>query len=60
MDLEGPNVRVIEGTEGLLDVEETALIVSEIDGVTALEINLDEDQTLVVLALNGLEEAAAT
>lgn len=60
MDLEGPNVRVIEGTEGLLDVEETALIVPEIDGVTALEINLDEDQTLIVLALNGLEEAAAT
>lgn len=59
-NLEGPDVRVIEGAEGLLDVEETALVVAEIDGVAALEIDLDEDQTLVVLALNRLEEASAT
>lgn len=58
-NLEGPNVRVIKSTEGLLDVEEPALVLTEIDGVAALEVDLDEDQTLVVLALNGLEEAAS-
>lgn len=60
MNLKGPNVRMINGTENLLDLRETALMVKEIKRIAALEIHLDEDQTLVVLALNRLEETAAT
>lgn len=58
-DLKGPNVRVIKGKENLFNLEETALVVSEIDGIAALEIDLDEDQALVVLAENRLEETAS-
>jgi len=44
----------------LFDLREAAFVVGKIDEIAALEIDLDEDQTLVVLALNGLEETAAT
>lgn len=50
---------VVKGTKNLFDLEETALVLSEIDGVSALEIDLDENQTLVVLAQNRFEEAAS-
>ena len=59
MDLERPNVREFKAAKYLLDVKETALVLPEIDIVAALEIDLDEDQTLVVLAENRLEEAAS-
>jgi hypothetical protein len=59
LDLEGPNVRVVEEAEDLSDLEETALVLPEIDGVAALEIDLDEDQSLVVLAENRLQEPAS-
>lgn len=51
-------MRVVEGAEDLFDLEETALVLPEIDGVAALEIDLDEDQALVVLAQNRLQEPA--
>ena len=43
MDLERPNVRVIKSTENLFDLEEVALVLSEIDEIAAIEIDLDED-----------------
>lgn len=49
---------VIDGAEGVLDVEEAALVLAEVDAVVALEVDLDEDEPLVVLALDRLEEAA--
>lgn len=60
MDLKGPDVRVIDGGEDVFDLRETALVIGEIEEIAALEIDLDEDQTLVVFALNRLEEAPAT
>lgn len=60
MDLKGPDVRVIDGSEDVFDLRETALVVGEIEEIAALEIDLDKDQTLVVFALNRLEEAPAT
>lgn len=48
---------VIDGAEGLLDVEQPALVLAEVDAVVALEVDLHEDQPLVVLALDRLEEA---
>lgn len=57
--LERPDVGELEGAEDLLDVEEAALVLAEVDVVAALEVDLDEDQALVVLAEDGLEEAAA-
>ncbi|PON62469.1 hypothetical protein PanWU01x14_137900, partial [Parasponia andersonii] len=58
-NLERPNVREFKTTEYLLDVKETALVLPEINIVAALEIDLDEYQTLVVLAEDRLEEAAS-
>lgn len=52
-------MRVVEEAEDLSDLEETALVLPEIDGVAALEIDLDEDQALVVLAENRLQEPAS-
>jgi hypothetical protein len=52
-------VRIVEGAGDLFDLEETALVLPEIDGVAALEIDLDEDETLVVLAENRLQEPAS-
>lgn len=52
-------MREFKAAKYLLDVKETALVLPEIDIVAALEIDLDEDQTLVVLAENRLEEAAS-
>lgn len=52
-------MREFKAAEYLLDVEETALVLAEIDRVAALEIDLDEYQTLVVLAENRLEESAS-
>ena len=51
---------VVKGAKDLLDLEEATLIFPEIDGVATLEIDLDKDQTLIVLALYGFEEAAST
>ncbi|KAF2286932.1 hypothetical protein GH714_035765 [Hevea brasiliensis] len=59
LDLKGPDMGVVKGKEGFLDVFEAALVLSEIDEIAALEIDLNEDQNLVVLAENRLEEAAA-
>lgn len=53
-------MRVIDGSEDVFDLRETALVVGEIEEIAALEIDLDKDQTLVVFALNRLEEAPAT
>lgn len=53
-------MRKLESTEDLVDVEEASLVVAEIDEIAALEIDFDENQTLVVLAENGLEEASST
>lgn len=50
---------VVEGAEDLFDLEETALVLPEIDGVAALEIDLNEDEALVVLAENRLQEPAS-
>jgi len=44
----------------LFDLRETAFVVGEIEEIATLEIDLDEDQTLVVFALNRLEETATT
>lgn len=52
-------MRELEGAEDLLDVEEAALVLAEVEVVAALEVDLDEDEALVVLAEDGLEEAAA-
>ena len=52
-------MRIVEGAEDLFDLEETALVLPEIDGVPALEIDFDEDETLVVLAENRLQEPAS-
>lgn len=57
--LERPDVRELEGAEDLLDVEEAALVLAEVEVVAALEVDLDEDEALVVFAEDGLEEAAA-
>lgn len=48
---------VIELGEYVADANETALIVSQINWVAALEVDLDEHQTLIVLAEYGLEKA---
>lgn len=53
-------MRVIDGSEDVFDLRETALVIGEIEEIAALEIDLDKDQTLVVFALNRLEEATAT
>ena len=50
---------VVKGAEDPLDLEEATLVFPEIDRVATLEIDLDEDQSLIVLALNGFETAAA-
>ena len=42
-DLEGPDVMVVKSTEGILDVDETAVVVGEINVITTLEINLDQN-----------------
>ena len=47
------------GEENVLDLRETPLVVAEIDGIAALEIHLNENEALVVLALNRLEETTA-
>lgn len=59
LNLERPDVGMVDAAEGFLDVREAALVVSKIDVVAALEIDLDEDQTFVVFAENGFEESAA-
>ena len=51
-------MRELEGAEDLLDVEEAALVLAEVEVVAALEVDLDEDEALVVLAEDGFEEAA--
>lgn len=51
---------MVDAAEGFLDVEETALVLSKIDVVAALEIDLDQNQAFVVFAKNGLEESAAS
>ena len=53
-------MRELESAKDLLDVEESALVVAEVEEVAALEVYLDEDQTLVVLAEDGLEEPASS
>lgn len=58
--MKGPNVRVIDGGEDLFDLRKSTFVIRKIDGITAFEINLNEDQTLVVFALNGLKESTAT
>ena len=60
VNLKWPNVRVVSGTENISDVRQTAFVLGEIDEITTLEINLDKNQTLVMLAKNGLEETAST
>jgi len=42
-DLEGPDVMMVKSTEGILDVDETAVVVGEINVITTLEINLDQN-----------------
>jgi len=52
-------VRIVEGAEDLFDLEETSLVLREIDGVAALEIDFDEDETHVVIAENRFQEPAS-
>jgi hypothetical protein len=59
LDPEGTNVRIVEGAEDLFDLEETSLVLREIDGVAALEIDFDEDETHVVIAENRFQEPAS-
>lgn len=47
---------VIQFGEDVPNTGETPLIVAQIDRVAALEVDLDEHQTLVVLAEYGFEE----
>lgn len=49
---------VIDGAERVLDVEQPALVLPEVDAIVALEVDLHEDQSFVVLALDRLEEAS--
>lgn len=53
-------MRVVEGAENVSDLGEAAFVVPEIDGIAALKVDLDENKPLIVLALDGFEEAAAT
>lgn len=56
--LEWPDVGTIDSSKSLLDVEKPSLVLPEVNRVVSLEIHLDEDQSLVVLALYRLEEAS--
>lgn len=59
-NLKRPNVRVIELGENVANVSKTTLIITQINGVATLEVDLDEDQTLVVLAEDGFEKSASS
>lgn len=48
---------VIELGENVANAGEAALVVTQTNGVAALEVDLDEHQTLVVFAEYGLEES---
>lgn len=52
-------MRVVKSPEDLQDLEEATLVFPEIDGVATLEIDLDKDQTFIMLTLNGFEEATS-
>lgn len=50
---------VIKAAEDVAYLGEAALVVAEVDGVAPLEIDLDEDQAFVVLALYRFQEPPA-
>ncbi|KAI8548550.1 hypothetical protein RHMOL_Rhmol07G0280900 [Rhododendron molle] len=50
---------VIKAAEDVAYLGEAALVVAEVDGVPPLEIDLDEDQAFVVLALYRFQEPLA-
>lgn len=50
---------MLERQKNILYLDETPLVLPEIDRVAALEIDLDEHQTFVVLAEDRLEESAS-
>lgn len=59
-NLEGPDVGSLQPLEGVPNPLQPPLMLLEVEGLAgALEVDLDEEQPLVVLAADGLEEAAA-
>lgn len=59
-DLEGQDVGALEALEGPPDPLQPPLVLLEVERLAcALEVDLDEEEALVVLAEDGLEEAAA-
>jgi len=58
--LEGPDMGVLNGDEGIPNMMKALLVFSEINVVASLEVDLDKNETLVVFTLDGFEEAATT
>lgn len=52
-------MRMLNRVKNLPNLRQSPLILLEIEGIAALEVDLDEDEALVVLAEDRLEEAAA-
>lgn len=57
-ELKWPNMGMLHGLEDVPDLSQPPLILLEVEGVAALEVDLDKNEALVMLAEDGLEEAS--
>lgn len=58
-ELERPHMGMLHGLENMSNLRKPPLVLPEIEGVTALEVDLNQHETFIVFAKNGFEEPSA-